>query len=196
MRSAVGILALLALSACASGPTTRAEKPLSEQLARELLSSSPPSLLFRSLQEDIYVDQVALDAMRDRAELRGHELVAVAILPAGVHPYIVVAFVRQGRRLDVFGTLMYWGMVQEKWRTETQPRFLSIVSEQASETFRCHNGSPGGPLYGVYLVSWTSGEQIVCDGGWFTEESSRFRESFSVLVESASLLYAYREAGS
>ncbi|MCG8462483.1 MAG: hypothetical protein MI919_39870 [Holophagales bacterium] len=134
--------------------------------------------------------------MRSRAELRGHELVAVATLPAGVHPYIVVAFVRQGRRLDVFGTLMYWGMVQEKWRTETQPRFLDTVSEQASETFRCHNGSLSETLRGVYLVSWLSGEQIVCDGGWFTEEASRLSETLSVLVESASLLYAYREPAS
>ena len=175
------LLALIGSIGCASAPTPAT-------FARELLSVQPPSARFSDIGEEINLTQPVVEAMRTIARAEGAEVVAVAQLPAGVHPYTVFVFLRRSDAVDVVQTTMYWGMVQEKWvGTASSDDLVGLM--KTSEHLKCTDGPLQGAVFGAVLIHWAATSQSNCDGGWLSPESNLLAERLKPIADASRMIY-------
>ena len=182
MRFAVSLFLVASGLGCASTATP-------EHFARELVYPVPPSRGFRSIGEEIFVDQGTIELMRSLVEARGENLVAVLQLPQGFHPYMVLAFTETGGRTEVLATSVYWGRVQGKWLAELDNEEVRSIIELAVATFECSSGRVSEPVTGAALIYWPSGSQVSCDGGFHSEEGVVVAERIQPILDEARPIY-------
>ena len=189
MLQTVGI-ALLAFEPF--GCTTSAPSP--ECVAREFLTYEPPPprRTFRRIGEEVVVDQQVLNNMRDESKRRGETLLAVALIPRGVHPYTVFAFTERSDQIQVYETAMFWGLIQGKWRATTPRSRLQDIVRSAAE-FECATGPVLEPLFGAILIHWPQGAQVTCDGGWLSAASTEFMARLEEVGRAAEQTYRIPE---
>jgi hypothetical protein len=160
-----------------------------EHFAQELVHPVPPSRGFRSLGQEIFVDQGTIELMRSLVEARGENLVAILQLPQGVHPYMVLAFTETGGGTEVLATSVYWGRVQGKWLAKLDNEELRSIIEQAVATFECRSGRVSDPVTGAALIYWPSGSQVSCDGGFVSKEGAVVAERIQPILDEARPIY-------
>jgi hypothetical protein len=177
----VRAILILLLGGCASIPTQN-------QFPEELVSRVAPARPFRSLGAEIRVTQRTIDAVR-LAVGSDDQVMAFAHLPQGVHPFMVVVFVRKDEAVDLLMTSVYWGGIQGKWQGSVDIATVESIVGLATEGFHCTKGPVVGALVGAVLIHWVDGEQVVCDGGWGTEAGAFFGDRFQPLADRAQKTY-------
>lgn len=182
MMKALILLSLLVVSACASTATRE------EKFVLELVSRGTPAAAFRVTGEEILISQRTVEAVRAEIHRTG-DLMALATLPQGVHPYMFVAFVRRAERVDLLMTSVYWGKIQGKWKVSIDLATAESFVELATETFDCKSGPVAEHLFGSALIYWTDGDQVTCEGGWGTEVGAAFGERVQPIVDRATATY-------
>ena len=180
MRLLSLVLALL-IGACTS-------MPKQERFALELINRNAPAAAFRAIGEEITVTQLIVDTARAAVD-SDDRLMAFAQLPQGVHPYMVIAFVKRKQAIEVLMTSVYWGKVQGKWRASIDPATVESIVQLATNTFDCSRGLITEFLFGTALIHWPEGDQVDCDGGWGTEQGAAFAERFQPIFDGADLTY-------
>lgn len=173
------ILPILLLTAVGCSSFT----PRPNDLAVEFLTTQPPTSNFRRISVDIHVDQGVLDAMRLRASSMGVNLLAVARIPRGIHPYAVLAWCQTGENIEIRETALYWGRVDGKWITQSTVEELAELAAAAQAEFKCSVGPATGALYGTGFVTWEEDRQITCEGGLFSEEGLVFWSRLKRIVD-------------
>lgn len=181
MMRLLPFLLLLLSSGCGSMTTPG-------QFARELVIRSAPVLSFRSTGDEITIDQRTIDAVRTAVEAE-NELMAIVQLPQGVHPFMVVVFVKKDQEVDLLMTSVYWGRIQGKWLSTVDFATAESLVQAATKQFRCEKGSVEDFIFGTTVIYWVDGEQMTCDGGWGTEEGATFGRRFQRIFDRARSTY-------
>lgn len=176
-----GIMTSILLSACTSVTGH-------DDFATELVSREAPAPPYRVLQDEKLVTQQTVDAIRAAVPSSGR-LLAVAQLPQGFHPFLVVAFVERDGIVDLLMTSVYWGRIQGKYEVSVDLSSARSLVESAKSTFDCRSGPLTEFLFGSTLIYWKDGSQVVCDGGWMTEEGAAFGRQFQPLLDEAVVHY-------
>lgn len=145
---------------------------------------------FRTIGEEITVNQATVDAVRKAAESHG-DLVAFAQLPQGVHPFMVVAFIERGESVELLMTSVYWGRIQGKWQVLVDLATSKSIVQVATTTFDCSRGPVIDFLFGTALIYWENGTQtqITCLGGWGTEQGATFGARVQSILDLAVATY-------
>lgn len=168
------------LTCVTAAVSCRSFSPAPHDLARELLSTGPPSPTFQRVTTDIHVDQAVLDAMRSRAASDGVTLLAVARVPRGIHPYEVLVWLQKNDTVAIVNTAVYWGRVDGKWRTSATRDEIAELATAAEAEFACVQGPLREAIYGTGYAIWRGDQQTTCERGLFAGDE---HSTFSTLLE-------------
>lgn len=182
------LLLLLFALACVSTLAVQRQK----RLARELVTDVPSFLAASGFSDEVVLDQPTIEFMRS---LAGDRLLAILHLRRGVHPFWVFTFLRDEDTIEVVITKMSWGEVQTKWVAETTAERLESLRDQATGTFDCSEGILDGTAFSDLFIHWPNGGQVVCDGGWLSEEGAAFAEHVDPILQSARRIYGLAADG-
>ena len=148
------LLLLAGVGGCASS------LPPAERFATELLTLDRTK--GGSISEDaLAFDLSLIETMSDLELSRGGELVAVARIPIGIHPFRFYVFVERNRELSVQITEMNWGKVlyKGKWRVSREGlnEFLTLVDSH----LLCSEDDKAGKSSSL-VVHWNSSHPSIC----------------------------------
>ncbi len=158
----------------------------SRHSARSFLTEEKSSIAPRgwAFEEQVIPDKQLLHELHESSS----QLLAVAILNAGIHPRWTMLFLDDESDVRVVATLTYWGQIQEKRVGRISRAEYAVVLEELLPSLECVPQMESDFMMRGF-VHWVSGEPAFCDTNPWGDDGVKLSEVLDPLLQAADVRF-------
>ncbi len=169
------------LTSCAKTRHVTPELYVAEFLTEGKSSIAPRGWAF---EEQVLTDKQLLHELHESSP----QLLAVAILNAGIHPRWTMLFLDDGSDVRVVATLAYWGQIQEKLGGQISRAEYSAMLDDLLPSLECGPQMESNSMMRGF-VHWGHGEPAFCDANPWGDDGVKLGEVLYPLLRAADVRF-------